>query len=139
MTAHKTGTKLVLLGTKMRGDEGKDIQRNTVYANERVPPLADIRQCDRNVPVELRNIIEDKVVEEVSVSSFKIASGSIMSMIFRNVRWRVRRALQLLVQGKDEPRKRQALSRVSTCVHGRWKIRWEKSPDFPALVDHLAW
>ena len=39
-------------------------------------------------------------------------------MIFRDVRRRIGRALQLLVESKNELRKRQALSRVSVCVHG---------------------
>jgi len=38
-------------------------------------------------------------------------------MMFRDVRRRIGRALQLLVQSESELRKRQALSRVSVCVH----------------------
>lgn len=43
MTTHKTGAKTVLLDGEMGGDKGKDIQRDAVYAKERVPPFADIR------------------------------------------------------------------------------------------------
>jgi len=66
VTAHKAGTEAVVLGREMGRDEGKDIQRNTVYANERVPPLAEIRQCGREVPVELRNVIKGEAVWGVS-------------------------------------------------------------------------
>jgi len=38
-------------------------------------------------------------------------------MMFRDVRRRIGRALQLFVQSENELRKRQALSRVSVCVH----------------------
>ena len=58
VATHKTGTEKVFLGREMGGDEGKDIQRNAVYANERVLPLAEIRQRSRKVPVELGNITE---------------------------------------------------------------------------------
>ena len=34
MTAYKTGAETVLLGGKMGRDEGEDIQRDAVYANE---------------------------------------------------------------------------------------------------------
>ena len=101
----------------MGGDEGKDIQRDTVYANERVPPLADIRQCSRNVPVELRDIIECGAAGRGNQRIF--FQGLTRSItIFLNIQWRVRRVLQLLVQRKNELRKRQALARVSTCLHG---------------------
>jgi len=56
-------------------------------------------------------------------------------MILCNVQWRVRCVLQFLVQGEDELRQRQALARVSTCVHGD-ENRWRKA----RLADssHLA-
>ena len=73
MTAYITGTELVRLGVKMGGDEGKDIQRNAVDVNEGVPPLADVCQRSRNIPIELRNIVEGEAVEEVDVSLLKIS------------------------------------------------------------------
>jgi len=54
------------------GDEGKDIRRETIDVNEGVPPLADVRQRGRDVPVELRNVVEGEAVEDVSVSLLKI-------------------------------------------------------------------
>jgi len=50
----------------MDGDEGKNIQRDTVYGNKRVPPLADTRQRSQSIPVELRNLIKCVAIEEVS-------------------------------------------------------------------------
>ena len=44
MTAHESGVESVILGGEMGGDERKDIQRDTIDGNERVPPLADVRQ-----------------------------------------------------------------------------------------------
>jgi len=38
-------------------------------------------------------------------------------MMFCNVRWRIVRAFQLLVQSKNELIKRQALSRVAMYIH----------------------
>ena len=58
MTTYKTGVETVLLGGEMGGDEGKDVQRDAIYANERVPPLADIRRRGRGTLVKLRNIVE---------------------------------------------------------------------------------
>jgi len=82
MTANKTGAEAVLLGREIRGDDGKDIQRDAVYANEGVPPLADIRQRGRDILVELGNIIEGEAVEEVSVLFPRLREGS--AIIFRN-------------------------------------------------------
>ena len=67
MTAHMTGAETVRLRMEMGGDEGKDIERNAVDGNKRVPPLADICQCGRNTSVELRNSVEGETIEEVSV------------------------------------------------------------------------
>ena len=52
----------------MCGDERKDIQRDAVDGNKGVPPLADIRQCCRNIPVELRDVVEGEAVGEISVA-----------------------------------------------------------------------
>jgi len=46
MTAYMTGVETVRLGIEVGGDEGKDIQRNAVDVNERVPPFADA--CQRS-------------------------------------------------------------------------------------------
>jgi len=58
----------------MGGDEGKYIQRDAVYANEGVPPLADIRRRSRGALVKLRNGVEGEAAEEVSVSFLKVTS-----------------------------------------------------------------
>jgi hypothetical protein len=42
----------------MSGDEGKNFRQDPIDGDERVPPLADSRQCGRGIPVELRNGIE---------------------------------------------------------------------------------
>ena len=47
-------------------------------------------------------------------------------MIFRNVRWRMDYALQLLVESEDELGERQALSRVNWRVHGGDEERWKE-------------
>ena len=44
----------------MGGDEGENVRRNTVYGDERVPPLANSRQCSRGVVIELRGLAEGK-------------------------------------------------------------------------------
>ena len=43
MTAYESGAETVVLGREMGGDEGEDIQREAVYGNEGVHPLADCR------------------------------------------------------------------------------------------------
>ena len=58
------------------GDEGKDIQRNAVYAKEGVPPLPNSCQRGRDVLVQLRNIVESEAVEEVSASFLKISRAN---------------------------------------------------------------
>ena len=57
----------VRLRREADGDEGEDIQWETVYGNERVLPFADIHQCGRNIPVDLRNIVEGEAGQRVSV------------------------------------------------------------------------
>ena len=44
MTAYKTNAEAVFLGREVGGDEGKDIQGDTVDVDEGVPPLANGRQ-----------------------------------------------------------------------------------------------
>jgi len=92
----------------MGGDEGKDLRRDAVYVNEGVPPPADSRRRGRGTLVELRNLVGGEAIEEVSVSFPKTS---------RNLRQRIRYVLQLLVQSKDELRKRQTLSGVSSRTH----------------------
>ena len=45
MKAHESGAEKVPLGRKMGGDDRKDIQRDAVNGDERVPPFADVCQC----------------------------------------------------------------------------------------------
>jgi len=66
MTAYVTGPETVLLGEEVGGDEGKDVQRDTVDINEGVPPLADICQRGRSIPVELGDVVKGEATEEVS-------------------------------------------------------------------------
>ena len=63
MTADKSGLETVLLRREMGGDEGKDLQRDAGYGNERVPPLSDIPRRGQDIPVELRNLIEGEAME----------------------------------------------------------------------------
>jgi hypothetical protein len=103
MSAHETGAKTILLGREMGRDEGKDIQRDSVYVNERVPPLANSRQCGRGILVELGNTIESEAMEEVSVSfSVEHLTSESTVIIFRNIQRRMCHVLQLLVQSEDE-------------------------------------
>jgi len=57
MTAHMTGAETVRLGIEVGGDEGKDVQRDAVDVNEGIPPLADVCQRGRNIPVEFRDVV----------------------------------------------------------------------------------
>lgn len=132
MTAYEAGAKPVPLEGEMGRDEGKDIQRDAVYVKEGVPPLPDIRQRGRDVLVELRNIVESKAAEEVSVSFLKISRAS--PVIFRDLRRRICRMLQLLAQGEDELRKRKALSRVSMRVHRGAEEDWRKARVLSAIA-----
>ena len=66
MTAYESGVEEVLLGREMGGDERNNIQRDAIDGDERVPPLADIRQRRRNISVELRNIVEGETVGDIS-------------------------------------------------------------------------
>ena len=100
----------------MGGDEGKDFQRDAVYGNERVLPLADGRQRRRCIPVKLRNLVEGETTEQVSALPSPV-------MIFRNVPWRMDCVLQFLVESEDELGEGQALSRVSSRVHGEDEAR----------------
>ena len=66
MTAYVTGVETVRLGIEVGGDEGKDVQRNAVDMNERVPPLADVCQRGGSIPVELGDVVKGEAAEEVS-------------------------------------------------------------------------
>ena len=68
MAAYMAGVETVRLGMEVGGDEGKDVQRDAVDTNERVPPLTDVRQRGRDIPVELGDVVKGETVEEVGVS-----------------------------------------------------------------------
>ena len=68
MAAYMAGVETVRLGMEVGGDEGKDVQRDAVDVNEGIPPLANVRQCGRDIPVELGDIVKGKAVKEVGVS-----------------------------------------------------------------------
>ena len=93
MAAHKTDVKTVLLGREMGGDEGKDVQRNAVYAKEGVPPLPDSCQRGRDILVQSRNVIKSEATKEVSASFLKQ---------LLHIRRRMCCALQLLTQSEGE-------------------------------------
>ena len=107
MTAYITGVETERLDTEVGGDKGKDVHRNAVDVNEGVPPLADVCQRSRNIPIELRNVVKGEAVEEVSVSLSAISQGlaNEFMMIFHDVRRRICGVLQLLIQSKNELRK----------------------------------
>ena len=67
MATNEGGVEAVRLGREMVGDEREDIQRDAIDGDERVPPLADIRQRRRNISVELGNIVEGVAVGEISM------------------------------------------------------------------------
>jgi hypothetical protein len=69
MAAYGAGAEKVLLGREMGGDEGKDIQWDTVYGNERVPPFANSRQRGRGLLVELGNLSKVKLQGSQHVAS----------------------------------------------------------------------
>ena len=41
MAAYEGGIEAIRHAREMGGDQGKDVQREAVYGNEGVPPLAD--------------------------------------------------------------------------------------------------
>jgi len=75
MTAYVTGVETVRLGMEVGGDEGEDVQRNTVDVNEGVPPLADARQCGRDIPAELGDVCGGEAVEEVGMSLLRTSQA----------------------------------------------------------------
>jgi len=118
MTAYVTDAKAVCLGMEVGGDQRKDVQRDAVDVNERVPPLADVRQRGRDIPVELGDVVKAEAVKEVGV--LLIITQDLArepATVFRDVRWRIGRVLQPLVQGESELRERQVLSGVAMYVH----------------------
>ena len=77
-TAYEGGPETILLGRDMGGDEGKNLQRDAVYGNEGIPPLADGGQHGRCIPVELTNFAEGEAIEKISVpSSHKTSQRSL--------------------------------------------------------------
>lgn len=136
MTAHKTGTEAVLLGRKIGRDKGEDIQWNAVYGNEEVLPFTNARQCGRNIPVDLRDVVKSKAAEEVSVSSFKTSCHAGVSP---------QRTMESYTPRASTPRlvRRPAAGATGPfqgkCA-GPWrdKKRWRKAW-FPCPVCYLAW
>ena len=57
--------KWVLLGTEIGGEGGCDIRRDTVGGNESVLPLANSRQSDQSIPVEMKNLVQGEAKEQV--------------------------------------------------------------------------
>ena len=102
MAAYEGGSEPVRLGGEMGGDEGKNLQRDAIYGNEGIPPLADGRQRDRYIPVKLRNLVEREAIERVSMLSSCKTPAVGLTMVFRDVQRRIHTALQLFVQGEDE-------------------------------------
>ena len=64
MAAHIAGANKVPLVREVGGDKGENVQRDTIDGDERVPPLADIRQSDRSILIKLRHRVEGKSVRE---------------------------------------------------------------------------
>lgn len=71
LTAHEGGVEKVILRREMGGDERKDIQRDTVDRDERVPPLADICQRRRNILTKLRDVAKGEAVVGISAQCGK--------------------------------------------------------------------
>ena len=131
MSAYETSAKTVLLGREMGGDEGKNIQRDAVYVNEGVSPLADSRQRGRDILVKLGNAIEGEATEEVSASFLKTSREG--TVIFRDVRRRICRVLQFFAQSEDKLGKRQALSGVGVRVHRGVGESWRETRVWSAI------
>ena len=135
MTAHKAGTEAVLLRRKIGGDEGKDIQWDAVYRNEKVLPFTNARQRGRNIPVDLRNVVKSEAAEEVSVSSFKTschAGVSPQRTMESTPRASALRLVRRPAAGATGPFQ-------GKCA-GPWgdEKRWRKAW-FPSPVCYLAW
>ena len=96
MTAYGTEAKYITSRGEISGDEREDVERDAIDRDERVPPLADSRQRGRGVLIKLRNRVEGGTVPKWRLVRSLRVSG------IRNVRRRVRHALQLFVQSEDE-------------------------------------
>lgn len=83
MAADESCTEAIFLGGKVGGDKEKGVQWDTIYADQCVLPLADGRECGRNVLLELGNRIRAVATEEVNMSSSNQSGPP-----FRNVQWR---------------------------------------------------
>jgi hypothetical protein len=81
----------------MDGDEGEDVQRDSIYANERIPPFANSRQRSGGILIKLRDLVEGETAGEADVSGIVPKTT-----FFYNVRRRAGCAPQLFVQGEDE-------------------------------------
>ena len=69
MTTDEGGAKAVVLRGEVGWDERKDVQRNTVNADEGVLPFSDGCKRGRDVPVELRNRVQGEAANRISQSS----------------------------------------------------------------------
>ena len=118
MAAYETCSKKVLVRREKGGNERKDIKRYSIYGNEGVFPLADGGQRGRDILLKLRDLFNDEAEEEVSSGYPKTP------MITCNIPWRKFHAFQLLVQGEDELRNRQALSGIEFWVHQGSEGSW---------------
>ena len=56
----------------MGRDKGKNLDRDAVDAREGVPPLADGRQCNCNIAVELGDCLQSKSAEVISMLFFNV-------------------------------------------------------------------
>ena len=68
VTAHESGTKSIILGREMGGDNGKDIHRDAIDKSEIVPPFPDSGQRCCSVLIKSGNGIQGVTAEEVSTS-----------------------------------------------------------------------
>ena len=70
VTAHGSCAENISLGREVRGDEGKDVQRNTVDGSEGVLQFTDGCKCGEDIAFELRNHIKGKATTVVSASFY---------------------------------------------------------------------
>ena len=91
VTAYETCAETITLGRKVGRDDGKNVQWDAVYANERISPFADIRQHGQDFMVELGNVVGGGAVEGVNVSFLKTSRGCPrLSLATYNREWAAR-------------------------------------------------
>lgn len=71
MTAHESGAETIFLKMEVGGDEGKDIQWDTVDGSKGVLPFTDGPECGRNIPLKLRDRVQGEAMEVFNASFFK--------------------------------------------------------------------